>query len=142
MSNYAANTIVPIERSRAEIERTLMRYGADEFFYGTSLRGDGIGFKYKGRPIKIGIPLPKRDDYKSTQAGEKAWEREKKRLWRVLLLALKAKLELVDSGIVSFEDEFLAQICLPNGGTVGDIIKPQIETMITDGRMPKLLTGL
>ena len=140
--SYAENTKVSIGKSREEIERTLMRYGADEFFYGTSPKGDGVGFKYKGRPIKIGIPLPKRDEYKSTQAGEKNWEREKRRLWRVLLLALKAKLELIDSGITSFEDEFLAQTCLPTGETVGDMIKPQIETMIAGGKMPKLLTGM
>jgi hypothetical protein len=31
---YAANTTVAPEKSRAEIERTLRRYGADAFSYG------------------------------------------------------------------------------------------------------------
>jgi hypothetical protein len=30
---YAADTKVPVERSRLEIERTLKRYGADRFAY-------------------------------------------------------------------------------------------------------------
>ena len=31
MSKYASGTDVPAEKSRMEIERTLTRYGADEF---------------------------------------------------------------------------------------------------------------
>jgi hypothetical protein len=38
MARYASNTDVPSDRSRAEIERTLVRYGADEFMYGTRAR--------------------------------------------------------------------------------------------------------
>ena len=44
MSRYAKNTSVSTERSKAEIEKTLKRYGVEEFFYGTGTRGDGIGF--------------------------------------------------------------------------------------------------
>ena len=35
---YAARTTVPIEKSKAEIERTLTRYGADRFAYFVSPR--------------------------------------------------------------------------------------------------------
>jgi len=136
---YAKNTKVPIDRSRAHIERVLENYGAEEFFYGSSPRGKGIGFKYKGRVIKIGVPIPKREEYPNNQTGRMKWEREERRLWRVLLIALKAKLELVDAGITSFEDEFLAQTCLPDGSAVGDWAKEQIGVMIETGKMPKLL---
>lgn len=137
--SYAKNTSVPVERSRAEIERTLIRYGAESFFYGRSPKGSGIGFSYKGRMIRISIPMPARDDYRPTQVGETKWKQEHRRLWRVLLLGLKAKLELVDSGLISFEDEFLAQTCLPTGETVSDYAQPKIQEMIETGQMPKLL---
>lgn len=34
MSRYAADTSVSVERSKAEIEKTLTRYGASAFAYG------------------------------------------------------------------------------------------------------------
>jgi hypothetical protein len=34
VSKFAENTSVSAERSRAEIEKTLRRYGADQFMYG------------------------------------------------------------------------------------------------------------
>jgi len=133
---YAENTKVPVERSKNEIEKTLLRYGADDFMYGSSAtKGGGIMFRYKERLIKIGVPLPDKNDYQyDTQ-----YDREYRRRWRVLLLALKAKLELVDAGLVSFEDEFLAQTCLPDGTTIADTIQPQIQQAIADGATPKLL---
>lgn len=142
MGKYAENTSVPIERSKTEIEQTLIRYGAEEFFYGTSSRGSGVGFKYKGRVIKMNVPMPDRRNYPDNQSGETKWMRAQRRLWRVLLLALKAKLELVDSGLTTFEDEFLAQTCLPKsagGGTVSDYLQPQIQKMVESGKMPDLL---
>jgi hypothetical protein len=140
--SYAESTSVPVDRSRTEIERVLQNYGASEFFYGTSEKGEGIGFVYKGRPIKIGIPVVPKKNYSDNQSGENKRQQERRRLWRVLLIALKAKLELVNAGLVSFEDEFLAQTCLPKAtgySTVGDWAKEQIGTMITTGKMPKLL---
>lgn len=139
MRGYAASTSVPIERSKAEIERTLIRYGADTFIYGRSPRGSGIGFKYQDRNIKINIPTPDKDDYSDNQAGENKWKQAQRQRWRILLLALKAKLELVDSGLTTFEDEFLAQTCLTGGRTVSEALQPQIKAMLETGEIPKLL---
>lgn len=139
MAKYAANTKVPVERSRAEIERILRRYGIENFFFGTSPRGDGIGFNYNGRNIKFGIPLPKKDEFKTNQTGEQDYKRAIRQRYRVLVIALKAKLEMVDIGLTTFEDEFLAQTCLTGGETVGEALKTQIETMLLTGEMPKLL---
>jgi hypothetical protein len=135
--SYAESTSVPVDRSRIEVEKILQRYGATEFFYGTSPKGEGIGFVYKNIPIKIGIPMPK-------TGSDRQDQQERRRLWRVLVIALKAKLELVDSRITSFEDEFLAQTCLPKSSgysTVGDWAKEQIGVIIETGKMPKLLSS-
>ena len=118
MGQYAKNTQVSADRSKAEIEKTLIRYGVEEFLYMRGLKGAGIGFTYKGREIKLNIPLPSRDEYNDNRTGELNWEKECRRLWRVLLLWIKANLELIESGMITFEDIFLAQTCLPNGQTV------------------------
>ena len=140
MTQYAKNTSVSVDRSKAEIERTLDRYGVDAFFYSKSASGAGIGFTFKGRTIKLNVPLPDRKEYRDNKTGEANWEKECRRLWRVLLLRIKGDLEAVESGLITFEDVFLAQTCLPDGSTVGQVIQEKINLMVTDGRMPKLLT--
>ncbi len=48
--------------------------------------------------------------------------------WRALLLAIKAKFEVVDAGISVFAREFLAYIVDPSSGqTIGDEIEGQLE---------------
>lgn len=140
MAKYAKNTTVSADRSKAEIERTLIRYGVDEFFYGRSATGAAIGFTYKGRAIKLDVPLPDRQEYKANKTGDANWEKECRRVWRVLLLWIKADLEVVKLGRITFEDIFLAQTCLPDGSTVGQSIQDKISSMATSGRMQKLLT--
>jgi hypothetical protein len=61
--------------------------------------------------------------------------------WRALALVIKAKLEAVEAGISSVEDEFLSFIMLPNGSTVGEWVQPQIERVYESGSMPALLPG-
>lgn len=141
MAKYAEHTRVPIGRSRDEIERTLVRYGADGFYYGADNQSVAIAFKFKKRAYKFTLPLPKRSDYRPTKAGEQLWERELRSLWRALLLGIKAKLELVERGWSSFENEFLAQTCLPEGDTIAERIQIPLDKYLAGGKMPPLLTG-
>ena len=57
-ARFAANTAVPVERSRAEIERTLVRYGCTAFVSGWDPAGAMIQFQYKGRNIIVRVPYP------------------------------------------------------------------------------------
>lgn len=150
---YASNTEVPADRTRAEIEHVLTRYGATRFAYGWQGNTAVILFEMGNRRIRFNLPLPDKDadEFRLTPAGrrrrsdaeaERAWEQTTRANWRALLLAIKAKLEAVEVGITSFEDEFLAHIVLPGGGTVGEHMKPQIEQAYLTGRMPALLPGL
>jgi hypothetical protein len=50
---------------------------------------------------------------------------------------IKAKLEVVESGISVLDEEFLAQIVLPDGSTAGDFLVPQIERAYESGEMPR-----
>ena len=66
MPRYAQSTDVSSDRSRAEIERTLARYGATTFTYGWSGDRAAIGFVMDGRQIRFVLPLPDRTDNEFT----------------------------------------------------------------------------
>lgn len=150
MSRYAAGTDVPADRSRAEIERTLERYGADAFGYAREARQAMIQFRIGGRFVRIMLPLPDPDatEFKMTPTGKwersesearRAWEQACRQRWRALALVVKAKLEAVAAGISTIEREFLSDVVLPDGSTVGNFMQPQVERAYLTGDMPKLL---
>lgn len=67
------------------------------------------------------------------------WEQACRTRWRCMLLIVKAKLELVGMKQSSVEREFLADIVMPDGRSVAELLKPAIERAYLDGRMPPLL---
>lgn len=149
MAQYAENTSVPSDRSRAEIEKILTRYGADEFAYATRRDMAVVQFTAEGRTIRFTVPLPDRDDkaYTRTPTGkvrsstqaEAAYEQSVRQRWRALALVIKAKLEAVASGIVTFEQEFLPHILLPGGRTVFEETAPAIAQAYESGQVRPLL---
>lgn len=150
MGKYASNTSVSSELSRLEIEKTLIRYGADNFVYATSAGKALIGFTMNDRQIKFILPLPKKEEFSKTPTGRartensqyEAWEQACRQRWRALNLVIKAKLEAVECGISVFDDEFMSNIVLPDGQTVSDFMKPQIEQAYIYGTIPKILPML
>ena len=58
MAKYAKNTNVSTESTRLEIEKCLMRYGADGFAYASISGKSMIAFNMQGRQVKIILPLP------------------------------------------------------------------------------------
>jgi hypothetical protein len=151
VTRYANKTTVPIEKSRAEIEAILRRYGADAFAYMATPDKAAIGFRVGGRQIRFVLPIPAKEDYRTyTQRGwkysrtdggmETAWEQACRQRWRALALAIKAKLEAVESRIATFEDEFLAYVVLPSGETMGEWARPRLDQAIETGQpLPPLL---
>src|SRR3989442_521463 len=150
MSLYAAETTVSAEKSRAEIEQTLIRYGADQFAYAWGDKGATIGFRAHGRYIKFLLALPDKNNpaFARTPGGRrerdqqgqyKAWEQSTRQRWRALALVVKAKLEAVESGIATFEEEFLAYIVMPGGKTVAELVKPGIADAYQGGKVKGLL---
>lgn len=144
---YAKNTSVPVNRSRDEIEKILTRYGADQFIYCREASIVTIGFRYKRIPIILELNLPDPKDFEETprgrqrtpSAGLQEWEKACRQQWRAMALIIKAKLEGIESGITTFEKEFLAFISLPNGSTVADIALPKITKALQENKMPKLM---
>jgi len=151
LSKYAENTSVSVDRSKSEIERILGRYGAAGFGYMIKGNQAAIMFLAHGKQIRFLLPLPDPDDEqfrktptgrrrKNTTSGE-VYQQEVRRRWRALTLAIKAKLEAVQTGIAAFEQEFLAHIVLPNGQTVAEAVLPAIEESYRTGKVQALLPG-
>jgi hypothetical protein len=146
MNRYAEGTSVPMERSRAEIERVLLRYGASDFAYRTNPRHAEIAFVVESTTVRLGVDFPDANapEFSRTPTGRvrraagaasEAWEAEVRRLWRALSLVIRAKLEAVESGISTFEREFMADIVMKNGHTLGEAILPRLSEAVTSGRL-------
>lgn len=147
---YARDTSVSVEKSRAEIETTVRRYGATAFSSGWNVDGMArVEFMASDRRVRFTLTLPAQTDrrFRMSPGGRKrlneaesnrAWEQACRSKWRSLLLAIKAKLEAVASGISVFEDEFLAFVVDPmTDKTVGEQLRPAIAARY-EGR-PALL---
>lgn len=147
---YASGTDVSSDRSKAEIERTLTRYGATSFIIGWETGRAAVGFEYGGRRIRFVLPLPDRAERRFTHTpttgkvrsaaqADTAYEQAVRQKWRALLLIVKAKLEAVESGVAEFEAEFFAYIVLPSGRTVYEEAAPVVEQAYLTGAVAPLL---
>lgn len=158
MPKYAENTQVTSDRSRAEIERTLRRYGATAFAYAwdDDHGAAAVMFKISSRQVRLQLPLPDRTSEEftlsrhkdrwrrqpvSADQAQERWEQACRQRWRALALVIKAKLEAVEAGISTVETEFLANVMLPNGSTVGEWAGPQLALAYERGQMPALMPG-
>lgn len=152
MTKFAATTSVSVSKSKAEIEGILERYGAAQFMSGWDLQNAVIGFTMpigdQFRQVRFILPMPDRNDPifthhskgpRTADAALTQWEQACRQRWRALALVIKAKLEAVDSGISIFEDEFLANIVMPNGQTVSQHVRPRIAVAYQTGNMQPML---
>jgi hypothetical protein len=140
MPPYASGTDVPVDRSKAELDKLLQKHGASRFLSGWDERQIVIGFEMHGRGVKIQIPAPSKNDreiretpsgrYRRTDAAiMEAWQAALRQRWRALVLVVKAKLEAVDAGVATFETEFLGHLVLPGGATVGELVIPRLDDL-------------
>lgn len=151
MGIYAKHTSVSVDKSRAEIESILSRYGASAFAYATSNDKAMIQFQACNRRVMFVLHLPDKQErrFTHTRGGKgnqkwfpdyahKLWEQACRQIWRAMALGIKAKLEFVNAGISVFEDEFMANIVMPGGKTVGDHMRPKIEEAYQTNKLPAL----
>lgn len=144
---FAAETTVTPERSQAEIMGTLRKYGATRFVNGFDEDTAFIMFEVDNRRVRFVLPLPKVSDFGATYRGrsrtsdqrKSAYEKEVRRRWRALNLVIKAKLEAVATGIVSFDAEFMSHLVLPDGHTIGERMIPNLDRIVNTGNLPPLL---
>lgn len=146
---YAENTTVPVERSKVEIERVLRRYGASSFSYAwdEQINMIAIQFVAHDRRIRFVLPMPDRCDAARTPTGRArsaaataaGYAQQERSRWRSLGLIIKAKLEAVETGLVTFEEEFLAHMVLPDNSTVGSQVIPAVDRVYRSGVIEPLL---
>lgn len=138
--SFAEHTTVPVAKTRGEIEALVGKHGATEFSSGWMGTLAALQFQINGRRVRFQLQAAdadwgrdrimkaKRGRYwnRASIPAEKAQalaEAENRRRWRCLLLAIKAKLEVVETGIATFDEEFLAHIVVGDGQqTVYDFI--------------------
>ncbi len=151
---YATDTTVSSERSRGEIEKVLSRYGATQFMYGWG-EHEGrevaiVGFRAHDRQIRFYLTMPDknsrefthtpgRGNIRTPEAAQKEWEQAGRQRWRALALTIKALLEAIEVGILTFEEAFLSHIMLPDGSTVADVVLPKVAEAYKSGTMQPLL---
>ena len=136
---YAQDTRVPAGVTKDEIERRLRKAGATQIYsgYDEDRKQITLGFRIgstaaDGRHYK----LTSSTDRPTRRCDEQQIERE---AWRVLLLLLTAKLEVIAAGGTTFEQEFLANLLLPDGSTVADDVLPKVAEAYSSGAMRPLL---
>jgi hypothetical protein len=127
MARFAERTQVTVEETILEIRKTVARYGGDQFVFGVAEDKIVVGFTNAGRQVRFAV---KQDAEKPQVNRQQA---------RALLLVLKAKLEAVASGVMEFEDEFLANIVMPSGKLLGQEVREKIAVAYDTGEMPALL---
>lgn len=145
--SYAADTGVPVERSKQQIEALLRQRGCEGFASAWHKSGHQIEFVWKGMRIRFTLPGIDEKAHAFDRQGRPRNETHKmnaiqqadRSRWRGLFLVVKAKLEAVESGISIFEEEFLAFIVDPaTNMTVGEHLVPQIQSggqlMLGDGK--------
>lgn len=149
MTKYAEGTTVSPEKSRVEIEGLVRKYGASKFASGWDDARATILFEAHGKRVRFVLAMPDakerslthraRGYVRSTVEQKNAYDAEVRRRWRALALVIKAKLEVVESGIATFEEEFLAHIVLPDGRTVGEHAVPAVTAAYRGEPLPPLL---
>src|SRR3954469_2911507 len=115
-ASYGAGTRVEVHRSRHELERVLERYGAGEVLFVQADASASIQFELQGRYVQMALPLPDAQHARFTHtpsgkprgpaAQERAYEQALREHWRSLVVAVRGKLQSVESGISTFEQEF------------------------------------
>jgi hypothetical protein len=111
---YAERTSVPVSKSKNDIQKLVTKYGSVDFAVMERPGQARVAFSLACRNILFTMPVPEKGQ-------------EQRSIWRALLLTIKGKLESAARGIETFEDAFLANIVMPDGRVVSDIVRPAIE---------------
>jgi hypothetical protein len=136
--------LTSVERGRARMDEARAATGdltCDLTVTGWEQRGWHAGgalieFRANDRRVRFVMEMPDRNERRFTHTVARGQRREQ---WRALALVIKAKLAAVNAKIVTFEEEFLAHVVLPNGHTVWEETQQPIAAAYASGLMPELL---
>lgn len=137
---YAYGTKVSVQSSQFEIQRILSRFKASGFAFmqEPGSRKAMVLFQVKDRRIRFDVPEP-------TNARSRApadLDLETMRLWRSLAMAIKSKLDIIESGIATFEEEFLPYTLVNGNETFYQASQnPEFAPMLSGPSMAIALSG-
>ncbi len=134
---YAGTEVAP-EKTQAEIQKMLYAFGAIGVQWTDIPPNMELKFVFsdeKGRPFTIRVRPAMLTVRKKSEGrrGSVQTQVDKAASLRLLYWWLKSKLEAISYGLVTFEEEFLANIAgkLPSGVevTIGDLLIPKLAAL-------------
>ncbi len=145
---YATKTKVSPTKTAAELTDLLTQHGATQRLVATDDATGRVVIKFvlHGHVVRLNVnplrcPLTPDASHLDRDAprGWRGWGSAKRRdyialvnlqaereAWRRLLLLTKAKLEAIADGFTTIEHEFLPDLVLANGTTVGEVVYTQL----------------
>jgi hypothetical protein len=146
---YAENTSVSPARTREELEKFLVRKGATGYAAGWEVDRNVVSFIWRDRHVRVEVPLLDRTDPKITHSEggrrrtarqqEEAYDKMIRSRWRAVFLIIKAKVETIELGASTLDQEFGMSYVLPDGTTVAENVLPRLQEAFATGRVPALL---
>jgi len=132
---YADGTTVDVSKTQMQIDKLLAAHKCSQRALATDDdRGVSIlTFRFQERFIKLQVAIDRQ------RVRRDSLPQREREAWRRLLLLLKAKFEMIASGDSSLEQEFLANVMLPDGRTVADEIRGAIAQAYSTGQVSRLL---
>jgi len=112
LRSYAQTSVSP-GQSREGIEQLLRRVGVEVWRWTTGPAVEGIEFA---------LPRPGKADVGYRLVIRFENQAERGRMLRVLYWYLKSKIEAIEEGLVSMEQEFLSHMLMPGGDTVYEAV--------------------
>ncbi|MFN3261218.1 MAG: hypothetical protein ACE37J_11740 [Pikeienuella sp.] len=149
LRSFADGTVVSKAKTMGELARLLEKFGATGQMIGEMDGCATVAFEAQKRRVLIRASLPNPKDEKWSRDGrerlrspsqrENAIRRETDRIWRVLLMSVKAKMVSVADEVETFEQAFMAHVVMPDGMTVCQHLGSRIADAYATGRTPPLL---
>lgn len=148
---YAVGTSTPLTNSLAELERVVRKAGFSNFAQGSADDRIVVGFTSpEGRQVRFIVPMMEIGDdlfvrmrdmaraygCRVPRTHSDAFEQHRRQIGRALVLTVKAKIECIEAGIETFEDAFMSQLSLPDGRTVGSMVKAQMLQIYSGNKTP------
>ena len=144
---YAEGATTTVNASRNEIEALVRKFGAHQILAYEDKERAIVQFTARERMVRLTLSMPSEESLSKTETGRRrsvgslgeAKDKEMKRLWRALVLLVRAKITAVNENIVTFEEEFLSNIVMADGRTVAEHTKEPIALSYKSGTMQTLL---
>ena len=137
--SYAEDTHVPVSQTKQEVERMLKGAGARQFYVGELDDGDVIGARLGERLVRFKVIRPDhawaKAQRKKTPNLDNLVAKEYRRRWRCLGLLIKAKLAAVAGNVRSMEEEFLADVVMPDNRTLYESVVAGLASAYENGKV-------